>query len=256
VHGQAGAGIPSTAILVGRRITVVGIVKRPYPTASDRRFAVLPRRGADVSIGPAGNGAPSGSVASATLGPPSSTAGGRAIDVTPDTDLAALGDHVGQRVRVGGLIARLAGDGFDLDDGTALAQVELRGGMAELLPYLRNGEAVAATGTVELIDGSPVVVVDDEGALVRVGSLGQALPIGAHGPDAGASASPSGGAAELSAGAGAFGSGLAPTSLLAMAVLTLLSVLVTVLRRRLLRRSLRIALVDRLASLRTKAEGG
>jgi hypothetical protein len=256
VHGQAGAAIPSTAIVVGRRITVVGIVRRPYPTASDRRFAVLPRSGADVAIGPAGSGAPSGSIASATDGPASSAQGNPAIDVTPDTDLAALGDSIGQRVRVGGLIARLADDGFDLDDGTALARIELRGGMAELLPYLRDGEAVAATGTVELIDSSPVVVVDDEGALVRVGSLGQALPIGAQGLDAGASASPPGGAAELSAGAGAFGSGLAPTSLLAMAVLTLLSVLVTVLRRRILRRSLRIALVDRLASLRPKAEGG
>ena len=56
VQGQAGAGIPSTAILVGKRITVTGIVKRPYPTASDRRYAVLPRSGGDVSIGPSGDG--------------------------------------------------------------------------------------------------------------------------------------------------------------------------------------------------------
>ena len=50
--------------------------------------------------------------------------------------------------------------------------------MAALLPHLRAGEAVAATGVVELVDGAAVVVVDDDGALVRVGSLGQALPIG------------------------------------------------------------------------------
>jgi hypothetical protein len=252
VHGQAGAGIPSTAIVVGRRITVTGIVKRPYPTASDRRFAVLPRSGADVSIGAAGNGAPSGTVESATRGPTSSAAGSAGIDVTPDTDLAALADHFGQRVRVGGLIARLADDGFDLDDGTALARVVLRGGMADLLPHLREGEAVAATGTVELVDGSPVVVVDDEGALLRVGSLGQALPIGEQGPAPGASSGPAGGASPLSAGAGALGPDLAPASLLAMGALTLLSVLVTLLRRRLIRRSLRIVLVDRLASLRPR----
>jgi uncharacterized protein YdeI (BOF family) len=58
VHGQAGAEIPSTAIVAGRRISVVGIVKRPYPTATDRRFAVLPRNGTDVAVGAAGTGAP------------------------------------------------------------------------------------------------------------------------------------------------------------------------------------------------------
>jgi hypothetical protein len=49
------------------------------------------------------------------------------------------------------------------------------------------------------------------------------------------------------------GYGPTPTSLLAMAAITLLSILATVLRRRLLRRRLRAALVDRLATLRAKA---
>ena len=31
ISGQAGAGIPSTAIVVGRTVTVIGIVRRPYP---------------------------------------------------------------------------------------------------------------------------------------------------------------------------------------------------------------------------------
>jgi hypothetical protein len=258
VYGQAGAEIPSTAIIVGRRITVIGIVKRPYPTASDRRFAVLPRDSADVSIGPAGNGAPTGSLAasassgSAGSGGDSAGASQSAVDITPDTDLAALVDHVGQRVRVGGLIARLADDGFDLDDGTALARVELRGDMAALLPHLREGEAVAATGLVELVDGAPIVVVDGDGSLLRVGSLGQALPIGGAQAEPSASPDPGGGAVAITADSSSLGTGLAPTSLLAMAIVSILSVLATIVRRRLLRRRLRAVVVDRLASLRPK----
>jgi hypothetical protein len=251
VHGQAGARIPSTAIIVGRRITVIGIVKRPYPTASDRRFAILPRSGADVATGPAGNGAPTEPVGD-SAGSPSAGAGTAAVDITPDTDLATLADRIGQRVRVGGLVARLAEDGFDLDDGTALARVQLRGEMAELLPHLREREAIAATGTVELIDGSPGVVVDEQGALVRVGSLGQALPIAGQGADAFALPSPAGGHSALNAGGSPFGSDIAPTSLLALVALSALSLVATIVRRRLDRRRLRAALVDRLAGLRAK----
>ncbi|MES1239602.1 MAG: hypothetical protein ABUL57_01935, partial [Chloroflexota bacterium] len=188
VLGQAGAGIPSTAIVAVKRITVPGIVQRPSPPASDRRYALLPRGGSDVAIGPGGsasgtngsNGAPGNGTT--TLGDTQAKsgngAGANGVDITPDTDLAVLGDHVGQRVRVGGLIARLAADGFDLDDGTAIAHVELRDDMTTLIGQLRDGEAVAATGTVELVNGAAVIVVDDAGTLVRVGTLGQALPIG------------------------------------------------------------------------------
>jgi hypothetical protein len=59
----------------------------------------------------------------------------------------------------------------------------------------------------------------------------------------------------LNAGAGGLGADLAPTGLLTLAALTLMSVLVTMLRRRLVRRSLRVALIGRLASLRAKAGG-
>jgi hypothetical protein len=253
VNGQAGAGIPSTAIITGRRITVVGIVRRPYPTASDRRFAILPRDGGDVAIGPAGNGEPTVSVASS--GAKASTPGGSGTaDVTPDTDLAALADRIGRQVRVGGLIARLAEDGFDLDDGTALARVVLEGDMAALLPHLREGEAIAATGTVELRDGAPVVVVGDEGSLLRVGSLGQALPIGGLAAEPAGTDAPAGGAAALADSAG-LGPALAPSSLLAMALLTAASALVTVLRKRLLRQRLRTVLVTRLSSLGAAKSG-
>ena len=251
VLGQAGAGIPSTAIVVGRKISVTGIVKRPYPTASDRRFALLPRSGADVAIGPAGNGPATGNVGTAADG--STTAAAAATsEITPDTDLAALLEHVGARVRVGGLIAQVAGGGLDLDDGTALAHLILEGDMAALLPHLREGEAVAATGIVKVVDGAAVVVVGDDGALVRVGSLGQALPIGGLAGDANATPSGLGGPAAITADSAGIGSGLSPTSLFAMVLISALSVLATIIRRRLVRRRLRTALVGRLATLRAK----
>ncbi len=265
VQGQAGAGIPSTAIIAARRITVIGIVKRPYPTASDRRFAILPRGTADVAIGPAGNGAAvvplgqgsgakAGASSGAGVGSVSAAGATTAADITPDTDLAALSDHVGERVRVGGLIAGLTADGFDLDDGTALAHLVLEGDMTSLLELLRSGEAIAATGTVELVDGAAVVVVGDDGSLLRVGTLGQALPIG-DAPVVAPSASPSEGAPALAADSALLGPSMAPTSVLALALLTLASVAVTMLRRRLLRRRLRAVVVGRLATLRAAPPG-
>ncbi|HJP87532.1 MAG TPA: lamin tail domain-containing protein [Candidatus Limnocylindrales bacterium] len=258
VQGQAGAGIPSTAIAAGRKITVTGIVKRPYPTASDRRFAVLPRGGADVAIGPAsGNGlsTPISDNAGAQNGGTARASGTAGPDITPDTDLAALGDHVGQRVRIGGLIARVAGDGFDLDDGTAIAHVVLKDDMAALIGEIREGEAVAATGTVELIGGAPSVVIDDAGTLVRVGALGQALPIGnGSGAGVGADGAAADQRGDQRAAASdvteiAFGGGMGP-GLFLLALLTALGVATGTVRRRFQRRRLRAVVVDRLATLR------
>jgi hypothetical protein len=161
---------------------------------------------------------------------------------------------VGQRVRIGGLIARVAGDGFDLDDGTAIAHIVLKDDMATLIGQIREGEAVAATGTVELVDGAPVVVVDDAGTLVRVGALGQALPIGnGQGSGAGTDSAerPDGGqgAPASNVTEGAFGGGMGP-GLFLLALLTALAVTTGTVRRRLERRRLRAVIVDRLATLR------
>ena len=251
VQGQAGAAIPSTALAAGRRVTVTGIVRRPYPTASDRRFAVLPRGGADLVVddatGEGGGGAASGASGS---GASADTSTGTAA-ITPDTDLATLAAIVGTRIKVGGTIARIADDGFDLDDGTALARVQLRGDMLVLLPHLREGEAVAATGRVELVDGAPVVIVDGDGTLVRVGTLGQGLPIGANAPAPGESGN---GNVPVTADSSTGYGGPAAMSLLALASLTALSVLATVIRKRLLQRRLRLALVRRLAGLPSRRE--
>jgi cytochrome c-type biogenesis protein CcmE len=258
VHGQAGAGIPSTAIVEGRPVTVVGIVRRPYPTATDRRFAVLPRDGRDLALGPGGSGAASSGGGSGGTGVPAgepvAVAGASptpgSVDITPDTDLAALADRVGERVRVGGLITSLADEGFGLDDGTAIAQVELRGAMTELRPHLRIGQAVAATGVVELADGKAIVVVDDDGALFRVGSLGQAVPVTGS-PMPSVSAPPLG-SESIAAGATGLVPDLAPTSLVTLAGLAALSIAATLIRRRLVQRRLRAVLVARLAGLRER----
>ena len=53
IAGLAGSGIASTDLAVGRAATVTGIVKRPYPTATDRRFAIVPRQRADIVLGKA-----------------------------------------------------------------------------------------------------------------------------------------------------------------------------------------------------------
>ena len=50
VIGQPGAGIASTTLAVGRTATVIGIARRPYPSATDRRYAVTPRSPADVRV--------------------------------------------------------------------------------------------------------------------------------------------------------------------------------------------------------------
>ncbi len=76
VVGQAGAGIQSTTLSAGQTATVVGIARRPYPSASDQRFSVVPRFPADVKVsGVAGGGSATGT--SSGTGS-SSTAGGGA----------------------------------------------------------------------------------------------------------------------------------------------------------------------------------
>ena len=59
VVGQAGAGIAADTLAEDRIATVTGIVRRPYPTASDQRFTILPRNPADVRV--AGSSAAAGS---------------------------------------------------------------------------------------------------------------------------------------------------------------------------------------------------
>src|SRR5207245_8983031 len=131
---------PGTALVEGRTATIVGIVRRPYPSATDRRFAILPRGPADVILGGSSEGDPSGP-GNGAGGPGAGGGAGRSgpgagsTGLAPlDLDLAELGGHVGALVRVGGLVAEMASDGFRVDDGTAVGRVVLRGPALDQLP--------------------------------------------------------------------------------------------------------------------------
>ncbi|HEY3522917.1 MAG TPA: OB-fold nucleic acid binding domain-containing protein, partial [Candidatus Limnocylindrales bacterium] len=182
VIGLAGAAVPSTALEVGRSATVTGIVRRPYPTASDRRFAIEPRSSADVSIGAAGrsaSAAPSGGTAV-----PSGTASSAGTSGRPatDADIGRLGTLVGSRVRIGGIVVALAGDGFDLEDGTGRAHVVLTGTAAEMLPLVDVDDALNALGLVRRAKDRLEVIVDAAEDLVRLGDLTAAGSGVASGP--------------------------------------------------------------------------
>ncbi|HET9436394.1 MAG TPA: hypothetical protein VFO50_06010 [Candidatus Limnocylindrales bacterium] len=259
VTGLSGAGIASTAISEGRAVTVVGIVRRPYPTATDRRWAVIPRGPWDLAVGPArGGGSGGGSSGSggdtgvgSGAGPGASDAGAPSrYDALPMIDLATLADHLGAAVRIGGLVAARTPDGFTLDDGTAMALVRLEGEAAAFIELIHAGDAVGTAGrVVSGADGTPVVVATDPAGLVRLGTLGEAVPLAAlRAP----SPSPTASARPVSAGlAGPFEGiaggwvGLAGVLLLAGA-----SLLVTALRRRRAHVRLARVMAGRLAALR------
>jgi hypothetical protein len=254
ILGQAGAPISSTAIVTGRAATIVGIAKRPYPTATDRRFALLPRGRADVVIatpeGPAAHAAGLGNASDASGGGAAASRVTLAQDITPDTDLAALFEHLGETVHVGGLVSEMTTDGFLLDDGTAVARVVLEGDAAVLLPHIRAGDAVAAHGVVRQEGEELRLVVANAAGLVRVGDLGQAEPLvpGASGrdPESSSAVTLPPRAVDL---AGAAGLLPAELSVATLGGLTVASLLVTLIRRRATAQRSRAAVLARLASL-------
>jgi hypothetical protein len=264
VVGQPGAGIPSTTLVEGRTATVIGIARRPAPTASDHRFAVTPRFPADLHVaGGSAAGSTAGSRATASSGAAASSGAGSMDSSAPrvvDADLDGLAPFAGTLVRVGGLVVDLRADGFTLDDGTAVGRIVLRGAALELLPLIEPDDALNAVGRVETSPDGYVVGVEDPGGIVLTGD-----PVAAAGPTAsdtsgvtGAGEATAGtpigtsrfagfGATPLPIDAGAAGVG----TLLAIAVL---SVVVTVLRRSRSRRLVSARIADRLASFATPAE--
>jgi hypothetical protein len=100
-----------------------------------------------------------------------------AILAPTDIDLATLAEHVGELVRVGGLVIEPTADGFTLDDATAIATVVLRGEAAAYLGLLEPGDALNAIGVVERRGDGFVVAVDAPSGLIRVGDLGQEIPL-------------------------------------------------------------------------------
>ncbi|HEX9550178.1 MAG TPA: OB-fold nucleic acid binding domain-containing protein, partial [Candidatus Limnocylindrales bacterium] len=187
ITGLAGAGIASTTLVEGRAVTIVGIVRRPYPTATDRRWSVVPRGPWDVAVGPAtgrgaGGAGAAGSAGAAVDGGPGDTppGGGPSMpfaDVAT-VDLATLDEHRGELVRIGGLVVARTPSGFTIDDGTAVGRVELRDEAAAFLELIEAGDALGIVGRVKAgANGELIVAATDPAGLVRLGSLGETVPL-------------------------------------------------------------------------------
>jgi len=183
VEALAGAAIPADRLRAGATATIVGIARRPYPTARDRRLAILPRSAADVTVTASGAGGAdtSGTAASPrrTGGPAAtgrSAATGRpaasparaeppraAASAAPlDVDLVDLPASAGRIVRVGGFITSVDGLGIVIDDGTATARVDLAGDAVAVLPQLVPGLAVNLIGAAETGPGPRLAVTRAE----------------------------------------------------------------------------------------------
>jgi hypothetical protein len=229
---------------------VVGIVRRPYPTASDQRWTILPRFPADVrstgGSGPTGAGGTLAPIGVGGMGPNAAAGLAPTPPAGLDVDLVVLGGHVGDAVRVGGLVTSLAPDGFVLDDGTASGMVVLRGDAAELLPLLEPGDAVNASGTVEEVAGELAVVVTEAAGLALAGDLREAGLPGRTEPPSVGSEPPAGGATAAEIGElPGIGPGLA--GLWTLLAVSAVSVAVTGLRRWQARRRLDVRVAARLA---------
>ncbi len=261
VVGQSGAGIPVASVQTGHLATVTGIVRRPYPSATDRRFGILPRSKADVRVDPGsspGSGTRSAAGAGAT-GPGSVSGSSQAgtspapgmLVSAPDANLADLSTLAGRTVRVGGLVGELVPGGFTLDDGTATGPVVLEGAAADLLPLIEPGDAINVVGRIESTDRGWTVVVADPAGIVLAGDpVAPGASADTAGPGA---ATPSETAATRgdprSAGMSSLpGIDAGIAGLGTLAALTAASVAVTVLRRRHLRRLLTARMAVRLAA--------
>ena len=259
VSGLAGARIPVTTLAVGRRVTVVGLVRRPYPGATDRRWSVVPRNQADLMVsGGSGGDTGSGGGAIKHAGPSPHVAGQAGAVAALDIDLVGLGQHLGRSVRVGGLVASIVGDGFMLDDGTAVGRIRLAGSAAEYVALLEPGDAVNATGRVAADGAGHVLVVDDAGGLVRAGDPdeggGAAATVSEPGPPAAAGEAgppiPGPSAATGSMLAGGLLDGALPgaAGVLGLVLASAVSVAVTALRRYRTRRLEARRMASRLAT--------
>ncbi|HEY3333702.1 MAG TPA: lamin tail domain-containing protein [Candidatus Limnocylindrales bacterium] len=261
LSGLAGSGIAGSSVIEGRSATVTGIVKRPYPTATDRRFAIVPRRSSDLALGPATGATagtpPAGSGAGAGA-PTAPGASGAAASSDPpgvrDVDLRDLGGSIGQRVRTGGIVTAIDAGGFRIDDGTAIGRVVLTDPAAEVLALLEPGDALNATGIPERRD-EVVLVVDDPADIELLGDLGGGAS--AATADPAPEASPADVDREALRASLGRGMGVDPASagVGTLALVALMSVAATLARRHRAQRALRRRIVARLEALGHGAAG-
>ena len=207
VSGLAGARIPTSRLVEGATATITGIVRRPYPTATDRRFAIVPRMPADVTVGAAassggsativGGSGSSGSGGSTSSGGGRSTGtgtgtsgGGPGASTTPaeetvSVDIGALSDYHGQRVRIAGLVAERTADRLRIDDGTGRVWVAVGGPALDVIGDVRVGDALEIVGTVDVDPSGERLRVTDPSDIVLASTL-----VGSPTADRGDAASP------------------------------------------------------------------
>jgi hypothetical protein len=176
--GLARAGISPSLLADGRSATVTAIVRRPYPTAKDRRLALVPRSVSDLALGPmprAANPATSGRPAGDGLVGALLAGAGPAAVAPVDADLGTLAAEIGRLVRVGGLVAAIEGTSVTIEDGTATAVLRLPATARQLVQGLVIGEPLNAVGRVVAAGGGWEVVVTDAADISRVGRLAPAL---------------------------------------------------------------------------------
>jgi hypothetical protein len=154
IVGLAGSGIDSELLEPGRRATIIGIVRRAHPSASDQRFAVAPRSRKDIRLGRLvrdeddedddddSDADDDDQDEEGVFGAPGSNDG--AVSATLGA-LSGLENHV---VRVGGRLERIDGHQLTLDDGTARGSVRLGDGVGPFEPELSVGEVLNVTGRV------------------------------------------------------------------------------------------------------------
>jgi hypothetical protein len=263
VIGQPGARIPSTTLSVGRTATVIGIARRPYPSATDRRFAVTPRFPADVRVaGGTDPGATSATGGSSTAAPQSGSteAGAEPTSAAvPDADLVDLDLMIGQVVRVGGLVVDLRPDGFTIDDGTAIGRVVLRGAALDRLGLVEPDDALNAIGRVESTAVGAVVVVEDPAGILQAGDpvavASTAAPASSAAGGLAASAEATGPSSRYAGLGGPLPFDAGTAGLGTLVAISVASVAVTLLRRAHARRRMTARIAARLAAFAGPAEG-
>ncbi len=274
VAGLPGAAIAASALTEGSRVRIVGIVRRPNPAATDQHWVIVPRSTADIRvIAPAANS--SGANGAAGSGRQDASAAGTGSlrgtgSLLPgdaeraagpvSADAANLGRLAGRSVRVGGLVVAVDATGLLLDDGTGSARLDLTGDARSLLPLLGPGDAVGAVGIAG--EGTPPTVrVTAAGDMVRLGDLGEGLPLGDEvvPPDATEGGSPDGQAAAASPADSALpiagiGPGSGPSVPMTAGVgsigaLATAGAMLVLARRRRERRTVRARIARRIAEL-------
>ena len=260
IAGLADSGIPSSALVEGRGATITGIVKRAYPTASDQRFAVVPRTPDDIQLGPepatgngdgGGSGAPGGGQPGAT-GEPGFASPPLDGEATPDpitgrlpgqadpgipleVQLSAIPGLEGRVVRVAGSLRSADGPLLTLEDGVVTATARLVDANADFEPPLVSGEVLNVTGLVAPRDVGGWEVVTRRDEVLRAAALVIPTPLDAPSPSA--SPQPSDAVAESSAqgpgddAGGAF-MALVAATLAALASLALAGLVLHVRQRR------------------------